>query len=64
MDTSLSPAHLTQYLASGATVLHEEFLEELLKLPAGYAARSQLLSEPTSAVCRVLSESYYSKGGV
>lgn len=64
MDTALSQAHLTQYLASGTAVLPEEFLEELVKLPADYKEMCKLLDDPECAMYRVLTESYYSKGGV
>jgi hypothetical protein len=64
MDTEHSQAHLAQYLASGAIVLHEEFLDELIKLPTDYAQLFDVVNDQTSTIRRVMQDSYYTKGGV
>jgi hypothetical protein len=58
----MSKGHLTQYLASGALVGSEDFLEELLSLPVSAAALGRELAQEDTQLAALLQKAWFRSG--
>lgn len=58
----MSKGHLTQYLASGALVGSEDFLEELLSLPVSPAALGRELAQGDTQLAALLQKAWFRSG--